>query len=251
MNSGELQDLLLRCEASTCRNCSSTRNCWSKLKAWPLHFCETPGVCIGVALQAPYTTPYMLALFLDVVKGVRAFHEQTGYLHADLKSGALKKQPLKSEAAGGLKVALAFELRPENVMINCGLDESYSGCLLFWGMSFRPMSTEFQPNGMCGRKYASEVRLTAASRRSSTWVWLAIPESLANAAAAALPGMLPLRHQKGRGLLLRVSFALVLFCQVSGRWSDSICLSCRRLVPLKKICTMPPQNSIWVARPEP
>ncbi|CAE7557445.1 CPK22 [Symbiodinium natans] len=101
MNSGELQDLLLRCEASTCRNCSSTRNCWSKLKA-------------------PYTTPYMLALFLDVVKGVRAFHEQTGYLHADLK--------------------------PENVMINCEADSCFAA-VIDLGLACDPRKPR-----QCGRR---------------------------------------------------------------------------------------------------
>ena len=38
MKSGELQDLLLQCEASACRNCSGGRNCWSKLGARSLNF---------------------------------------------------------------------------------------------------------------------------------------------------------------------------------------------------------------------
>ncbi|CAE7936697.1 CPK22 [Symbiodinium necroappetens] len=100
MNSGELQDLLLQCEASACRYCSAARNCWSKL-------------------GAPYTTPYMLALFLDVVRGVRAFHEKTGYLHADLK--------------------------PENVMINCQGDGCFAA-VIDLGLACDPRK------GQCGRR---------------------------------------------------------------------------------------------------
>lgn len=100
MNSGELQDLLLQCQASACRYCSATRNCWSKL-------------------GAPYTTPYMLALFLDVVRGVRAFHEKTGYLHADLK--------------------------PENVMINCQGDGCFAA-VIDLGLACDPRK------GQCGRR---------------------------------------------------------------------------------------------------
>eukprot|EP00439_Symbiodinium_sp_Y106_P062243 s1506_g9.t1 len=101
MKSGELQDLLLQCEASACRNCSGGRNCWSKL-------------------GAPYTTPYMLALFLDVVRGVRAFHDKTGYLHADLK--------------------------PENVMINCQGDGCFAA-VIDLGLACDPRKPR-----QCGRR---------------------------------------------------------------------------------------------------
>ncbi|CAE7341894.1 Camk2g [Symbiodinium pilosum] len=76
MNGRDLFSLIGRCEGST--GCSSNSGCkgyhlcWSKVK--------------GLSMA------YVLALFLDVVKGVDAIHER-GMLHTDLK--------------------------PENVMLNC------------------------------------------------------------------------------------------------------------------------------------
>ncbi|CAE7240623.1 CPK26 [Symbiodinium natans] len=90
MNGGELYELMTSCDRHLgCGACEDWfgRRCWTDL-------------------NPSYTTAFMLSLFRDAVKGVAAFHAQTGFLHADLK--------------------------PENVMLNCrGTDDCFAAVIDF------------------------------------------------------------------------------------------------------------------------
>ena len=86
MNSGELQDLLLQCEASACRNCSGGRNCWSKLGARSLNFRDYRSLMdpFKVTPIDPFKEP------LELPKGA-ALHciDPEGSLHDSLHARAL------------------------------------------------------------------------------------------------------------------------------------------------------------------
>ena len=98
MNSGELQDLLLQCEASACRNCSGGRNCWSKLGARSLNFRDYRSLMdpFKVTPTDPFKEPFTVTPIdpfkepLELPKGA-ALHciDPEGSLHDSLHARAL------------------------------------------------------------------------------------------------------------------------------------------------------------------